>query len=73
VSLDDAFRGANLVIVANNNARYQWIDVDALVATMARPGMLFDAWAVLPLGDTREEGGVKIRRLGSASAWRKNT
>jgi UDP-N-acetyl-D-mannosaminuronic acid dehydrogenase len=71
VSLDDAFKGANVVIVANNNARYQWVDIDALVATMARPGMLFDGWAVLPLGDMREEDGVKIRRLGSAAAWRK--
>jgi UDP-N-acetyl-D-mannosaminuronic acid dehydrogenase len=73
VSLEDAFKGANIVIVANNNARYQWVNVDALVAAMARPGVLFDGWAVLPLGDTREEDGVKIRRLGSASAWRKGS
>lgn len=70
VSLEDAFKGANVVIVANNNARYQWIDVDALIGTMARPGILFDVWSVLPLGEAREEDGVKLRRLGSVAAWR---
>jgi nucleotide sugar dehydrogenase len=30
VSIEEAFEGANLVIVANNNAKYQWLDYNEL-------------------------------------------
>ena len=67
-----AFRAADIVIVANNNAKYQWVDLDALAASMKRPGVVFDVWSVLPMDETaREVEGVTMRRLGSAKAWRR--
>jgi len=69
-TLDGAFDGASLVIVANNNARYQWVDLDKLSSKMAKPGMVFDAWSVLPFDNGMNGRDVMYRRLGSASAWR---
>ena len=72
VSVEEAFRGASVVIVANNNAKYQWVNLDALAATMKRPAVVFDVWSVLPMDEQAAEvEGVAMRRLGSAKAWGK--
>lgn len=39
-----AFRDAQLVLVLNNNLRYERLDAEPLVATMARPSVLADFW-----------------------------
>lgn len=67
-SLDDAFAGSQAVVIANNNARYEWIDVDRLSRSMARPAVIYDCWSVLQLrpGDAPE--GVRYVRLGSVAA-----
>jgi len=68
--IEAAFRQADVVIVANNNAKYQWLNLDALAASMKRPGVVFDVWSVLPMDETATElEGVSMRRLGSAKAW----
>lgn len=68
--LDGAFDRAHIVIIANNNAKYQWVNLDSLVASMSRPAVVFDVWSVLPMDDkaVQLEGAV-MRRLGSAKAW----
>lgn len=69
-SLDESFADASVAIVANNNARYQWVDLDRLAASMRRPAVLFDVWSVLPMDERATEiEGVTMRRLGSAKAW----
>ena len=69
-SVEQAFAGADIVIVANNNAKYQWLNLDALAASMKRPGVVFDVWSVLPMDEQATElEGVAMRRLGSAKAW----
>lgn len=40
----EAFRGAHLVMVLNNNIRYERLDAEARLATMARPGVVADFW-----------------------------
>ena len=68
--IESAFREADIVIVANNNAKYQWLNLDALAASMKRPGVVFDVWSVLPMDEKATEvEGVAMRRLGSAKAW----
>ncbi len=68
--IEGAFKSAQLVIIANNNAKYQWIDVDALFATMAKPGIVFDIWDCLQVDQDCAFDGVKYTRLGSVTAWR---
>jgi len=71
VSIEEAFAGANLVIVANNNAKYQWLDYNELVKHMADPALVYDVWDVLQGVSLREQDRVIYRRLGSENAWRK--
>jgi nucleotide sugar dehydrogenase len=71
VSIEEAFAGANLVIVANNNSKYQWLDYNELVKKMADPALVYDVWDVLQGVALREQDRVIYRRLGSENAWRK--
>ena len=70
VSLEEAFAGSQLVLIANNNAKYQWIDIDKLCASMAKPGLVFDIWSVLQTNQGQVQEGVRYTRLGSVTAWR---
>jgi nucleotide sugar dehydrogenase len=70
VSIEDAFEGANLVFVANNNARYQWLDFHALFGRMATPAVVYDIWDVLRGAAENAPHGVAYRRLGSATSSR---
>lgn len=68
-SIDGAFKEANIVIIANNNSKYQWVNLDALAASMAKPGIVFDVWSVLPMSVEAQVEGVMMRRFGSARNW----
>lgn len=68
VSIDDAFAGASAVVIANNNARYEWIDLDRLMERMARPAVLYDCWSVLQLRPADAPEGVRYVRFGSVAA-----
>ncbi len=64
--IDDAFRDASIVIIANNNAKYQLLEPDKLMATMAKPGIVFDVWDVLQVDPASTPDGTEYYRLGSA-------
>lgn len=40
----EAFRGAHLVMVLNNNVRYERLDVEQRAKSMARPSVIADFW-----------------------------
>ena len=67
-SIEEAFANAHAVVIANNNAKYEWVDLDQLVATMARPGVVYDCWSVLQFKADHAPDGVRYVRLGSVSA-----
>ncbi len=67
-TVDEAFRGAHAVIVANNNAKYEWLDLDRLIGTMARPSVIYDCWSVLQIKASDTPDGVRYVRLGSVQA-----
>ena len=48
VNLEQAFAGSSVIIVANNNEKYEWLDLDALISSMAMPAVVYDIWSVLP-------------------------
>lgn len=66
VSLEDAFNDATIVIVANNNIKYEWVNSDPLIASMKSAGVVFDVWSVLPLQESNAyPNQVKVLRLGT--------
>lgn len=69
--IDAAFKDTHLVLISNNNAKYQRIELDRLVATMARPSLVFDIWDVLQTDRAGMPEGVRYVRLGSSTAWSK--
>jgi UDP-N-acetyl-D-mannosaminuronic acid dehydrogenase len=69
VSIEEAFDGAHIVIVANNNAKYQWLDYDDLFARLADPALVYDVWDVLQGAKEHGQERVIFRRLGSENAW----
>jgi nucleotide sugar dehydrogenase len=71
VSIEEAFAGANILIVANNNTRYQWLDYSELFQRMANPALVYDVWDVLQGVGLHDQDRVIFRRLGSENAWRK--
>jgi UDP-N-acetyl-D-mannosaminuronic acid dehydrogenase len=71
-TLEEAFTDASLVIVANNNAKYQWIELDGLVSKMRKPGLVFDVWSIMPIDESQTSiHSVKVRRFGSSASWSK--
>ncbi len=64
VSVEEGFKDASIVIIATNNTRYQWIDIDTAIATMATPKVIFDVWAVMPFEKERYRKDVTLLSLG---------
>ncbi len=46
LSLQEGFRDASCVIVANNNRKYQNLEIENLLATMKKPALLTDVWGM---------------------------
>lgn len=60
--LREGSRGAHALMVLNNHPGYRTVDFGALVAQMAPPALIYDAWRVVELND----GEVNVMRLGRA-------
>ncbi len=68
VDLEQAFDRASVVIVANNNKKYEWIDLDALTMSMATPAAIYDIWSVLPAyRGLYSEDKLRFMHLGNGS------
>lgn len=66
VGIAEAFDGAHLVIVTNNNARYSELDMGMLLPRMAARGLVLDVWDCLPIVDEAQQASVLT--LGSINA-----
>jgi len=67
-TIDEAFADADAVVIANNNSKYEWIELDRLVGSMAKPSVIYDCWSVLQTSAADMPEGVKYLRLGSIGA-----
>ena len=68
VDLEQAFDHTSVVIVANNNKKYEWIDLDALTMSMATPAAIYDIWSVLPAyRGLYSENKLRFMHLGNGS------
>jgi UDP-N-acetyl-D-mannosaminuronic acid dehydrogenase len=72
-SLEDAFRGAHLVVIANNHATFADMQIEVLAGTMARPALLYDFWNNFDPKELTLPDGVRYMGLGTppqtAAQW----
>jgi UDP-N-acetyl-D-mannosaminuronic acid dehydrogenase len=64
-TLEDAFTGADLVMILNNHASFQQMDMAALAYFMNRPGIVYDLWNLHDDVDQAMPEGVVALALGS--------
>jgi len=75
-TLEDAFEGASLVLIQNNHRTFATMPIEALMARMAAPGIVYDYWNMfagrplkLPVG--RYYGGLgTLASIGRSVAGR---
>jgi UDP-N-acetyl-D-mannosaminuronic acid dehydrogenase len=62
--VEEGFKGADCVVIANNHAKYKSLDVEHLIATMNKPAVFFDCWHIFePREIKRKEiiyGGIGV-------------
>jgi UDP-N-acetyl-D-mannosaminuronic acid dehydrogenase len=63
-SIDDAFAGSNLLIIANNHPCFERMPLSSLAEQMARPAIIFDFWNNFAAGTIDVPEGVAYTGLG---------
>jgi UDP-N-acetyl-D-mannosaminuronic acid dehydrogenase len=58
VAVETAVAGADAVLVTMNHPEYAKLDLPALLATLRRPAVVFDAWRILDEDAVRQAGAV---------------
>jgi nucleotide sugar dehydrogenase len=64
-SLEAAFAGAHLVVIANNHPIFATMPLPSLVGSMARPGLVYDFWNNFDARELVLPPGVGYMALGS--------
>jgi nucleotide sugar dehydrogenase len=64
ISVDDAFAGSNLVVIANNHPCFERMPLSPLADTMERPGVIFDFWNNFGVANVELPDGVIYTGLG---------
>jgi nucleotide sugar dehydrogenase len=64
-TLEDAFEGANLVVLANNHPCFAGMPVERLAERMAAPGLIYDYWNNFDGPELKLPDGVRYMALGS--------
>ena len=72
-SIEDAFEGASVVIIANNHTGYSRIDYETLSSGMKTPALIFDCWDCISADTSDFSAGVTYLRFGSVNAWTKRS
>jgi nucleotide sugar dehydrogenase len=63
-SVDEAFAGSNLVVIANNHPCFERMPLSPLADTMERPGVIFDFWNNFGVANVELPDGVIYTGLG---------
>ena len=63
-SLEDAFKGAHLVLLLNNHPVFEAMPVAALAEQMAKPGLIYDLWNNFKASDLEMPKGTGYMALG---------
>ena len=63
-TLDEGFAGADVVAILNNHPSFPKLDLFSHLATMRRPGLLFDGWHVFPADEVTRVDGISYAGMG---------
>jgi UDP-N-acetyl-D-mannosaminuronic acid dehydrogenase len=63
-SVDEAFAGSNLVVIANNHPCFERMPLSLLADTMERPGVIFDFWNNFGVANVELPDGIIYTGLG---------
>lgn len=64
-TLEEAFEGAQLVLIQNNHTVFSAMQIEALSAHMASPGLIFDYWNLYDPAELSLKQGVLYGGLGT--------
>ncbi len=64
-TIEEAFDGANLVVLANNHPCFGGMAIERLAERMAAPGLIYDYWNNFDSLELRLPDGVRYMALGS--------
>jgi nucleotide sugar dehydrogenase len=64
-NFEDAFGGANLVVLANNHPCFAGMPIERLAERMAAPGLIYDYWNNFDGPELKLPDGVRYMALGS--------
>ena len=65
VDIAEAFHDAHLVVVANNNAKYESLNVEPLFESMMHGGLFYDFWNVVNIDSITNSKNIKCYSYGS--------
>ena len=63
VSVEDAFAGADAVLVITDHPEYAKLDLSRLLGTLRRPALVYDCWRILD-EDVVRDAGVRYAGIG---------
>jgi UDP-N-acetyl-D-mannosaminuronic acid dehydrogenase len=63
-SLEDAFKGAHLILLLNNHPVFESMPVAALAERMGKPGLVYDLWNNFKAADLEMPAGTGYMALG---------
>jgi UDP-N-acetyl-D-mannosaminuronic acid dehydrogenase len=64
-TFEEAFGGANLVVLANNHPCFAGMPIERLAERMAAPGLIYDYWNNFDGPELKLPDGVRYMALGS--------
>jgi len=64
-SLQQAFKGASLVLILNNHPVFSAMDIEELAKEMQAPGLIYDFWNCFKTADLHLPVGISYIALGS--------
>jgi UDP-N-acetyl-D-mannosaminuronic acid dehydrogenase len=69
-SLEDGFRGANLVLILNNHPVFENLPLSHLARLMGAPGIIYDLWHHYKAQELRLPPDIGYAAMGSHSTGR---
>jgi nucleotide sugar dehydrogenase len=71
-SIEEATRGANLVVITNNHPVFAAMPLESLSADLGKPGLIYDFWNHFESRSLRLAGGRTYMSLGNhGAAWQR--
>ncbi|MDD4627723.1 MAG: UDP binding domain-containing protein, partial [Syntrophomonas sp.] len=67
LSLEDAIRGANLILILNNHSLFASMQIEDLSELLARPALIYDFWNNFVAKELHLPSGIGYMALGSHS------